>query len=194
MKNLYKFIFIIILIIVVILIRKYILIKNNKDTIANNEIGNNAVENQEANKDEIVKIEDDINSSNYKKADYNLSYYQRKDMGVKKIIDKNESAIYDFDIYTVGGDVNITIDGDMVYDFKKSLEENIITIDEILNQAKEDTKYGICEEGYYQDGGTTEYMYEEYTLIKYNTLDGNTDFVVAPKGDVRNQVDKILYK
>lgn len=142
---------------------------------------------------EIVEIcRYDLDSSNYKK-EVNLSFYQRKDMGVDKIIDKNLSEDYDFDIYTVGGDVSFTIDTDMVYEFETALEQKVVTVDNILEQAKVDSKYGICEEGMYSDGGTVEYRYENYIIIKYNTLDGNTDLVIAPQGEnMRNRIDDIL--
>lgn len=123
-----------------------------------------------------------------------IYFYQRKDMKANKIIDKTSSEDYDFDIYTVGGDVNVVTEEESMMDFKDALEQRIISAEDILNQAKIDTKYGICEEEMYSDGGTIVYRYENYTLIKYNTLDGNIDFVIGPKGDIRNQVDKILYK
>lgn len=133
-----------------------------------------------------------LESSNYKK-EIDMNFSQRKDMGAYKIVDKNTSKEYDFDIYTVGGNVSFTVEGDMVYEFEKALNEKVVTISNILEQAKMDEKYGICEAGMYSDGGTIEYMYGEYTIIKYNTLDGNKDFVVGFRGDIRNQVDEILY-
>ena len=86
-----------------------------------------------------------------------------------------------------------TIEDDMVYDFEKALKEKVITVEQILEQAKMDDKYGICREEMYQDGGTLEYLYDDYTIIKYNTIGGNQDFVIGPKGDIRNKVDEILY-
>ena len=124
-----------------------------------------------------------------------MNFYQRKDMGAYKIVDKNSSADYDFNIYTVGGDVSFIFDTDMVYEFKTALEEKVVTANDILEQAQIDSKYGICEDGMYSDGGTIEYQYENYIIIKYNTLDGNTDLVIAPQGqNMRNRVDDILYK
>lgn len=134
----------------------------------------------------------DLDSSSYKK-DFELNFNQRKDMGVNRIVEPT-SSVYPYMIYTVGGDVTFTIDGDMVYDFKQALESGVITIDKILEQANMDDKYGICKEEMYQDGGTLEYLYDDYTIIKYSTLDGNEDFVIGPKGDIRNRVDKILYE
>ena len=136
----------------------------------------------------------DLDSSAYKK-DFEFNFSQRKDMGEKKIIGPESSVIpIGYSVYTVGGDVTFTIEDDMVYDFEKALKEKVITVDQILEQAKLDSKYGMCREEMYQDGGTMEYLYDDYTIIKYNTLDGNKDFVIGPKGDIRNRVDKILYE
>ena len=136
----------------------------------------------------------DLDSSNYKK-DFELTFNQRKDMGEKKIIGLESSVIpIGYSVYTVGGDITITIEGDMVYDFEKAIKEKVITIEQILEQAKLDDKYGVCKEGMYSDGGTMEYLYDDYTIIKYNTLDGNEDFVIGPKGSIRNKVDEIIYK
>jgi len=136
----------------------------------------------------------DLDSSEYKK-DFELNFHQRKDMGENKIIGPESSVIpIEYSVYTVGGDVDFTIENDMIYDFEKALKEKVITVDQILEQAKLDDKYGICKEEMYQDGGTLLYLYDDYTIIKYNTLDGNQDLVIGPKGDnIRNQVDKILY-
>ena len=136
----------------------------------------------------------DLDSSNYKK-DFELSFHQRKDMGAKKIIGPESSVIpIGYSVYTVGGDVTFTIENDTVYDFEKALKEKVITTEQILEQAKIDDKYGVCKEGMYRDGGTLEYLYDDYTIIKYNTLDGNEDLVIGPKGSIRNKVDEIIYK
>ena len=44
---------------------------------------------------------------------------------------------------------------------------------EILNEAEKDVKSGKAMHDVYQDGGTRIYVYEDYTIIKANRLDGN---------------------
>ena len=115
-------------------------------------------------------------------------YYHKRD---KETLEK-----YDFAIYTFAGDVTIIKDG-KEYDFKQALENKIITIDEILQQGKLDAKYGICEEAYYKDGGSIEYQYPKYTVLKYHSLDGNGDFVIGSTGaagQIINEVSEVLYK
>lgn len=130
-----------------------------------------------------------LESSNYRKK-FDLTYYQRKDMGLEKIIDNKENDNYDFDVYTFGGDVSITIDSDMVFDLKEALEQNIITVDKIIEQCKIDEEYGICFSNFYKDGGSIEYCYNNYTILKYNTLDGNKDLVIGFKGQIINMVNE----
>lgn len=135
----------------------------------------------------------DLDSSNYSKK-FELNYYQRKDMGAEKIVDNTADDNYDFDAYTIGGDVVITIDGDEVYDFKDVLEPKVITVEDILNQADLDSEYGICEKGIYSDGGSIEYRYDNYTILKYDTLEENKDFVIGPRGKLIDEATKILYQ
>lgn len=129
-----------------------------------------------------------LESSNYKK-DINLNFYQRKDLGLKTI---SEFGDYDFNILTYGGDVSFTFDTDMVYTFEDALKENVVTVDKILEQARIDAEYGICKEGYYSDGGSIEYLYDDYTILKYNTLDGRKDLVIGIKGQIINDVNEVI--
>ncbi len=140
-----------------------------------------------------VICEYSLESSNYEQK-FELTYMARKDMGVKKIAEKNQFDNSDFGVYTIAGDVSITIEGDMVYTLEDALSEKIITVQDILEQAKQDLKYGFCEEAYYQDGGSREYRYAEYTILKYNTLDGNRDLVIGMQGSIINQVNASGYK
>ena len=140
-----------------------------------------------------VICEYSLESSNYEQK-FELTYMARKDMGVKKIAEENQFDNLDFGVYTIAGDVSITIEGDMVYSLEDALSQSVITVQDILEQAKADKKYGFCEEAYYSDGGSTEYRYAEYTILKYNTLDGNKDLVIGMQGMIINQVNASGYK
>ena len=134
-----------------------------------------------------------LESSNYEKK-FELTYMARKDMGVKKIAEKNQFDNLDFGVYTIAGDVSITIEEDMVYSLEDALSQGIITVQDILDQAIQDEKYGICERAYSQDGGSTEYRYADYTILKYSTLNGNKDLVIGMQGTILNQVNASGYK
>ena len=129
---------------------------------------------------EICKY--NLEPSNYNKK-FGLSYIQRKDLGKKYIYDTG-----DYLVKTFGGDVSITIENDMVYSLEDALKKNVITADDILKQAEMDSKYGICQRGYYSDGGSTEYMYnnnqENYTILKLNTLNNEKDLVIGMSGKI----------
>lgn len=134
-----------------------------------------------------------LESSNYTNK-FELNYHQRKDNGLETIIDKNDNPDYEYSIHTLGGDVGFTIENDMVYTFKKALKEKILTAEDILNQARIDSEYGICQRRDYSDGGSTEFMYEDYTILKYRTLDELEDLVIGHKGQIINEVNKVIDK
>ena len=140
-----------------------------------------------------VICEYSLESSEHQKK-FELTYMGRKDMGVKKIAEKNQFDNLDFGVYTIAGDVSITIEEDMVYSLEDALSQGIITVQDILDQAIEDEKYGICERAYSQDGGSTEYRYADYTILKYSKLNGNKDLVIGMQGTILNQVNASGYK
>ena len=99
---------------------------------------------------------------------------------VYPILDKAETNKYDYTIYAYDGSVNIRIDG-KDYSLKEALSENKITMEEIIAKATQDEKDGKVKVDMYQDGGSLEYHYENYTIIKCHTLDGNRDVYIGTK-------------
>lgn len=138
--------------------------------------------------DEVELFEYELKSTDYIKNNH-IYYIQRKDTGVDKINSEEE-----FDIYVVGGNVTIAKNNEEPKDFSEAIDAKYISIDEILEQAEIDSKYGICRRGFYSDGGTVEYSYQDYTLIKANTLAGNKDFIIAPPNMIWSEISKIVYK
>lgn len=125
--------------------------------------------------------------------EFQINFAFRNDKNIKEVFPKNTRENYG--IYTYSGDVTIIKEG-KEYDFKQALENEIITIEDILQQGKLDAKYGICEEEYYKDGGSIEYRYPTYTILKYHSLDGNGDFVIGStgsSGQIINEVSERLY-
>lgn len=109
---------------------------------------------------------------------YTLTYVQDGKNELNKIIDKDNSNLYNYNIYTYCGDVSIEIDN-FKYDFKDALEREIITIDRILSKASEDFENKICVQQQYLDGGSIQYTYYNYTILKYHDLNGKEDFVIG---------------
>ena len=99
---------------------------------------------------------------------------------VYAILDKSETDKYNYTIYAYNGSVNIRIEG-KEYSLKEALLENKITMEEIIAKANQDEKDGKIKAEMYKDGGSMEYHYENYTIIKYHTVDGNRDVYIGTK-------------
>ena len=132
-----------------------------------------------------VIFEYNLDSSLYKKT-YDLTYHGRKDMGIKQIAKTNQFDNINYGLYTLAGDVTVTIEQDMVYSLEDALNQKIISVQSILDQAKLDAKYGICEIAFYSDGGSIEYRYKDYTLLKFNSLNDNKDLIIGMPGSIIN--------
>ncbi len=114
---------------------------------------------------------------------FDILFYDKQpqsDIKVHKIVDKNETNKYNYDIYIYGGSVNIRIDG-KDYSLKETLLENKITMEEIIAKANQDEKDGKIKTDMYKDGGSMEFHYENYTIIKCHGLDGNRDVYIGTK-------------
>lgn len=144
-----------------------------------------------------IICEYDLNSSNYtqnfildfEKTNSNISAEQL----MNKIANEGEFDNTDFEIYVYSGNVKVTIN-EKTYELKEALENKLITVNEILEQIDIDILYGICEQASYDDGGSLEYYYDNYTILKYNTLDGNKDLIIGPAGSIINDVNETKYK
>lgn len=99
------------------------------------------------------------------------------------ILDKSETNQYNYTIYAYEGSVNIRI-GNKEYSLRDALLENRITMEKIIQKANKDFPNAVS----YDDGGSTEYRYENYTIIKCNTLHGNRDVYIGNKDMTLNDV------
>lgn len=57
-------------------------------------------------------------------------------------------------------------------------------MEEIIAKANKDLPDAIS----YDDGGSIEYHYENYTIIKFHTLDGNRDVYIGNKNMTINDL------
>ncbi len=111
--------------------------------------------------------------------DFEIRFYDKHpqtDTKIHKIIDKSETDLYDYDIYNYDGQVNILINGEET-SLREALLENKITMNEIISKANHD----FPNAEYYKDGGSIEYHYDNYTIIKVHKLDGNRDVYIGTK-------------
>jgi len=121
---------------------------------------------------------------------FEILFYDKHPMESYKIytiLDKSETYKYDYTIYGYDGSVNIRIDG-KDYSLKEALLQNKITMEEIIAKANQDEKDGKIKADMYKDCGSMEYHYENYTIIKCHTIDGNRDVYIGTKDLKLNDV------
>lgn len=84
-----------------------------------------------------------------------------------------------YSLYYYGlSDVSITLDGQTL-PLAQALEEGKITEDDILHKGYQDEQDGRAKGMHYRDGGSAAYVYGDYAILKYNTLDGKQDFYIG---------------
>ena len=98
-----------------------------------------------------------------------VSFEQRKDLGYEKIYHNEE---LNYDVYTYSGDAKIKLEDGQEYDLKTALAENKVK----------------CQKLSYSDGGSTEYCYDFFTILKLDTLEGFNDVVIGHKGKIITEV------
>lgn len=115
---------------------------------------------------------------------FELKFSKKSNSGskIEKILDKSETKklgiySYDYNIYSYNGTVNIIVDGKET-SLRNALLENKIRMEEIIAKANKDFPNTVS----YDDGGSMEYHYKNYTIIKVHKLDGNRDvYIGEPK-------------
>jgi len=89
---------------------------------------------------------------------------------------KNNSK---FDLYYYGLDeVKVFVDNKTMA-LEDALRSGKMTIDGILVKANQDVSDGVIKSGEFDDGGSIEYHYKNYTIIKCHSLDGNRDVYIG---------------
>ena len=115
--------------------------------------------------------------------------YEEFELSVKKSNNKKKTKILnnqelnkwnsEFDLYYYGlEEVNIFVDNKTM-PLEEALKSGKMTIDGILAKANKDVSNGTIKEERYKDGGTAEWYYEDYTIIKRHSLDGNRDVYIG---------------
>lgn len=103
------------------------------------------------------------------------------------ILDKSETTKYNYTIYGYDGSASIKIDG-KDYSLRDALLQNKITMEEIIAKANKDLEDQKISGDMYKDGGSMIYKYDNYTIIKCHTLDGNRDVYIGTKEMTLNDV------
>lgn len=107
----------------------------------------------------------------------------------KKIKILNNKDLYesnsDYDLYYYGLDeVNVEVDNKII-SLEEALKSGKITIDGIIIKANQDDSNGIIESDMYKEGGTMEYYYDTYTIVKKHSTNGDRDVYIL-RSDLTN--------
>ena len=114
--------------------------------------------------------------------------YKEFELSVKKSESKTKTKILnnmelyknnsDYNLYYYGLDeVNIFVDNKTM-SLEDALRSGKMTIDGILAKANKDVSDGKIKNAMYDDGGTTEWYYSDYTILKKHTLTGDRDVYI----------------
>lgn len=118
---------------------------------------------------------------------------KEKELMYSKNDNKNEENKGNFNIFKYNGEPYIEFnENSKNYNKEKEKENNKYKLSEALNNHMIFPDYIIAKANYdvinnnikydvYKDGGSIEYEYPNYTIIKYNTLDGKNDLVITDK-------------
>ncbi len=125
---------------------------------------------------------------------FNLVFYQKTAINPKQkeiIISKNEVKGIDYNVYAFEGHIAINLNTDSSdltensISLRDALLQNKITMDEIIAKANQDFPKAIS----YDDGGSIEYHYDNYTIIKVHNLNGNRDVYIGTKDMTINDLE-----
>ena len=122
---------------------------------------------------------DNISVEGY--SDFEISVVESETKESKKILNNNELYKYnsDYDLYYYGVDeVKVTVDN-KTFSLEDALRSGKVTIDKIVSNANRDLAEGIITGDMYKEGGTMEYHYENFAIIKSHSLDGNRDVYIG---------------
>ncbi len=123
---------------------------------------------------------DDISTEGFR--DFELVIKETGEAKFEKMLvaDENGSAagFNNVNVKAYGVDVTVNVDGRNVT-LKEALEKGYVTPQAIVVRANRDAKLKGAQLIEYRDGGSREYVYDNYKIIKYHKEDGNRDLYIG---------------
>ena len=178
---------------------RYSSYENNK--IVKKVFNNIEKEEQEENTIIVLKGEniDELYLLRYNKKDipveYNSEYTlnitrKEDDSNIKKelITDKNFEQKHGYNVYYYGVEKVKVLQNGKEVDLKEAISKDNEIIEKIVSKAEKDAGLGIVTNyGMYNDGGTAEYTYNNYNIIKCDKLseNGNIKDVYITRSDIK---------
>ena len=102
-------------------------------------------------------------------SEYTLNITRKKEL----ITDKNFEQKHGYNVYYYGIEEVKVLQNGKEIDLKEAISKDNAIIEKIVLKAEKDTGLGIVKNyGMYKDGGTEEYEYDNYNIIKSNRLAG----------------------
>lgn len=112
---------------------------------------------------------------------------------ILRVNEKYENGSTSYSLYYYGlSDVSITIDGQTL-PLAQALQEGKLTPQDIRRKGWQDLENKKIRGGAYRDGGSVDYLYGDFTIIKFNTLDGLRDFYIGIPEMELNALEKQYY-
>ncbi len=98
---------------------------------------------------------------------------------ILRVNEKYENGSSSYSLYYYGlSDVSITIDGQTL-PLAQALQEGKLTPQDILQKGWQDVENKEIWGDSYRDGGSVCFIYKDFTIIKFHTLDGLRDFYIG---------------
>jgi len=120
--------------------------------------------------------------------EFELSVKESENKKKNKILNNQELDKWnsDFDLYYYGlEEVNIFVDNKTM-SLEEALRTGKMTIDGILAKVNQDVSDGKIKSERFKDGGTAEWYYEDYNIVKKHTLNGDRDVYIL-RSDLKNR-------
>ena len=124
-------------------------------------------------------------------SEYTLNITRKEDdSNIKRelITDKNFEQKYGYNVYYYGIEKVKVLQNGKEVDLKEAILKDNKIMEKIVAKAEKDTGLGIVKNyGMYNDGGTAEYTYNNYNIIKCDKLseNGNIKDVYITRGDIK---------
>ncbi len=122
---------------------------------------------------------DKISTEGYE--DFKIEVKASDKTETKKILNNKDLSAdkQDYNLYFYGlEEVSVTVNNETM-SLEKALKSGKITIEGIIQKANKDEKDGKIKADMYKEGGSKEYHYDNYTIIKMHSLDGNRDVYIG---------------
>lgn len=115
------------------------------------------------------------------KSEYELTVTTAKDMPAirldnEEFFENNGYHVYSYFVDTYTAYITIGRNNILI---EEALISGRMSVDKLLQKAENDAKHGKAKMEMLKDGGTKFYWYDNYTIIKRNTTDGNKDLIIS---------------